>query len=310
MKLFCCGITSNELEKITDLVEKTKDYVDGLIWCVDSNPNSDSTFNYLEKNKKDGEIIRHRWVNDHGGQMNEFLQSPKLKNGYWVLCLDSSEVLTEGFLKDLNGYIDKWNKEYINAVFCSGRPYLFKFFDYLYLFGTPHWGLQGLRGEYVVIPEEEKSKYIINKRNLNPTKHYCWHNTKYYLYGRSNQMQLIYGKYGPEIIEKQEQQRIKFRLHLEELGVPLTLDGLENYFKQGEYTNEFINIVEDEFCLSEFFQTKILNMDFMETGGNGVHPRYRWSFKTYLKTSQINQKELGYKGKILTLNEKFGIKDE
>jgi hypothetical protein len=89
MRLFCCGITSNETEKIKDLIKITKDYVDGYVWCVDSNPNSDETCQLLENNKKEGRIVRHPWVNAHDWQANEWLHCGAIKDGDCCLLYTS-----------------------------------------------------------------------------------------------------------------------------------------------------------------------------------------------------------------------------
>ena len=280
-KLFCCGITSNEREKITNLIIRTKPYVDGFIWCVDEKSN-DGTFEILDANKKDGKILKHYWSNSHDFQANEYLLSGTIKNEDWILICDTSELPTEFWLKRMRYDIDLFEKQKFGALYCSGRPYLVKYWDHMFFLFTPHWSLQGVKDQIYIIPEEEKYLYIENKRDLDKTKHYCIHNTKYlYCYGRSNQTELAYGKYGRQIVDFHENKRFEFRHYARKvLKLDYTLDSLENYFKKSNYTEEFINYVQLEFPMSEFFQVKILGMDFIK---EIVPKRYKFSFRDYLK---------------------------
>lgn len=299
-KLWCCGITSTEKEKINDLIKSTKDYVDGFVWCVDSNSNSDETFNLLDKNKKEGKIVRHFWINAHDWQANEYLHCGIIKDEDWILICDSSEIPTKFFLENLRNNIETWEQLGIGAIYCSGRPYLVKFFSHQYFFLTPHWSYQGIVGKIGTISEDTKHQYIENKRDLDKTKHYCIHNTKYlYCYSRSNQTELTYGKYGQEIVQFHEQKRFEFRNYARKiLKLDFTLESLEQYMRMGNFTEEFINYCELEFAMSEFFQIKILGMKFIE---EIVPQRYKWSFRNYLNFNDgfINK---NYRGTILVYN--------
>ncbi len=161
-KLYCCGITSTETDKIKEIIERTKNYVDGFCWCVDSNTNSDKTFKLLEENKKDGKIVRHLWQNAHDWQANEWLHCGLFKDGDWILMLDSVELPSELFISNIQFYINQLKNQNSQALYASGRPYLFKFNEYLYFQFSPHWMLAGGNGKIVMITDKEKDKLIIN----------------------------------------------------------------------------------------------------------------------------------------------------
>ncbi len=301
-RLFCCGITcESELNKIKDLIIKLKDSVDGFVWCVDES-NSDTIYHFLDENKKEGKIVKHQWQNAHDWQANEWLHCNTFEEGDWIWMFDSSESPTDFWIKYIREHIKILEQKNITALFFSGRPYLFKYSDYLYFFGTPHWGLYGLLGNAISIEEQTKNTYIINKRDLNPDKHYQEHDTKYYLYGRSNQMQMFYGKYGQEIINYHEQIRIQFRSEMKNLGYQCNLTDLEKCFKKGGLSEFIQDTIELEFCLSEFYQRKILNMDFMT---EIVPRRKKWSFKEYLLNG--NGYKDGYESTIDKYNKQFRI---
>jgi hypothetical protein len=158
MKIFCCGITSTETDKIKELIEITKNYVDGFCWCVDLNSNSDETFKLLEENKKEGKIVRHPWQNAHDWQANEWLHCGLFKEGDWILICDSTELPTDIFISNIKFYINQLESQDAQALYASGRPYLFKFNDYLYFQSTPHWMLCGGSRKVIIITDKEKDK--------------------------------------------------------------------------------------------------------------------------------------------------------
>jgi hypothetical protein len=280
-RLFVCGITSNETEKISELISRTKDHVDGYVWCVDSNSHSDETHTLLEKYKGEGKIVRHPWVCAHDWQANEWLHCGIFQDGDWILMLDSSEMPTP-FL--MEGIKDRIRRKLIDqdmfAMYASGRPYIFKYSEYLFFQGTPHWGLYGFRFRALAIPDEEKKLFIDNLRDLNPAKHYQEHDTKYYLYGRSNIIDAFYGKYGQKIVDFHEGLRMAFRAELTNLGYRTTLPQLETYFRNGVFSDFAKQVIEVEFCLSEYYRRVILGEDFMK---DIVAKRERWSFQDHIK---------------------------
>ena len=97
-RFFICGITSNELEKISDIVNRTSEYCDGYVWCVDSNSNSDETFNFLEKNKKFGNLKPVKIYADNIDLRIDKIESSGIKEVY-----DLKEPATHSF--SANGII-------------------------------------------------------------------------------------------------------------------------------------------------------------------------------------------------------------
>lgn len=295
-RIFICGITcGSEIDKIKDLVEKTKDYVDGYCWTVDDKPLREHFYkpkeqtlellNFLESNKKSGFITQLPWKNAHDWSANEWLHCGVFKNGDWILMCDSSELPTNEWLKNIRDYISSFERDGHIASYWSGRPYLFKWSEYLYFQGTPHWGLYGLQGSVLYPKEETKAYHIINKRDLNPAKHYQEHDTKYYLYGRSNIIGAFYGKYGEKVVNMHEGIRRKFRDYLKKHFGEASLKTLDLLFAQKidswENRDFVIGVIEIEFCLSEYYRRTILKEDFMK---DIVPKREKWSFENYLKT--------------------------
>ena len=158
-KLFCCGITSNEEENILDLVNSTKDYVDGFCWTVHTD-SKDRTFQTLEENKKLGKITQVPYIKFHDISANFWLYCGAIKNDDWIIVNDSKEKLTKFWLEKIREDIIGYERDGIGSVYCSGRPFLFRFVEGQQFMFTPHWALVSPIGKVIVIPEDEKSKYI------------------------------------------------------------------------------------------------------------------------------------------------------
>ena len=240
MKLFLGCITNyREFENIKDLVNTTKDVVNGFTITVDSNyPSEDKEkyqefCNFLEENKKDGKIVYHPYNKAHDWQTNEYLHCGIIKNEDYLWIFDSKELPSDLWVKTIHQSILKCEKENWGAIFFSGRPYLLKFWDHFQCLWSPHWMIHGFIAPVMQGTDQMKKDLIINKRDLIPWLHYSVHNTKYYYeHGRSNQMDLAYGKYGQGVVKFHENERFKFSHYCRKvLNLDFILDSLENYMK-------------------------------------------------------------------------------
>ena len=78
--LYLCGMTSaGNKANLCEMIEPILDYFDGLIWTF--HYPKDEGAEYLEKNKKNGEIIYAKWCNRHGYSQNHFLWQGPMKEG-------------------------------------------------------------------------------------------------------------------------------------------------------------------------------------------------------------------------------------
>lgn len=294
-KLWLCGITQNRANDIDEMTKDIHQYFDGLIF-VDGY-SDDGTFELLNERKGHGEIIQRKWTNDHDFQMNEFLRQGPMKNGDWFVVLDSPDRANEDWCKNLKEEIKKLEQERVGAISMAGKVYLAQYFDHMFYFQSPHWGLNGIVGNIKDYNEEEKKNCITSVRFDDPAKSGLLHPVKYYyVYGRSNHSQLLYGKFGGQIVNRHENQRLNFRLYCQnELGLELTLDSLEEYMRKGEFTEYFIESVDMEVNLKDFYRYKILEQDFVtEIDKN----RHNWSLAYYLKSKNKDQKYTEYTGPI------------
>ncbi len=292
-KIWLCGITQDRLKDIDEMLSpEVLDLVDGIVFT--DGYSTDGTYELLQERKGEGKIVQRRWTNDHDYQMNEFLRAGVMQNGDWFFILDSPERLSKVWIETAREGIDKYDKDGIGGVSMSGRIYLAKYYDHLFIYPSPHWGLQGCLGKHAGVSDEDKAKLLINTRDNDPQESYLLHPTKYYyVYGRSNHTSLMYGPFGPKVVEYHENIRVRFRLYCySDLGLDYSLESLEEYMHKGDFSEEFIEITEVEYSIKDLFRLKVLGQSYEEIVDN----RYNWSFKKYLETGEVKQSKSDYIG--------------
>jgi len=292
-KLWVCGITQDRAKDIEEmLTPELLDAVDGLVFT--DGYSTDGTYELLNEKKGEGKIVQRRWTNDHDYQMNEFLRAGVMDSGDWFFILDSPERVSKKWAESVRDDIEKYEETNIGVVAMSGRAYLAKYYDTMFIAPSPHWGLHGIMGEFKVFEDDEKAEHIINTRDGDPQESYLLHPTKYYYcYGRSNHTSLMYGDFGSKCVNYHENIRIRFRLYCQNvLNLDFTLDSLEEYMKKGDFGDDFIEIAELEYSIKDLFRLKVLGQSFEKIADN----RYNWSFKKYLETGEIDQPKSDYIG--------------
>ncbi len=303
MKIWLCGITQNRLKDIDEMTKDTYQFFDGLNF-VDGY-SDDGTYELLESRKKEGSIVRRKWTNDHDFQMNEFLRQGSMKNGDWFVCLDSPDRINPEWLKTMRSDIQEYEKKNIGGVSMGSKIYLVRYFDHLFYFQNPHWGLNGVVGNVLGFNIEEKENYVTSTRFDDPARSGLVHPAKYYYsYGRSNHCQLLYGQFGQNVVSHHEARRISFRYYCQEkLGLELNLNSLIEYMKKGEFTEAFINAVELEVNMKDIFRHSVLGKDFVT---NIDKNRHNWSFRNYLLSGDEDQFNTDYVGPINSYLKQLG----
>lgn len=263
MKIFLCGITHNDYQNIEELTS-VYDCFDGLIF-VDGG-STDGTKELLESRKKEGSIIYRNWTNDHDFQMNEFLRQGPMKIGDWFLIRDSRERFNKDWIKDIKNLISHLEINNIQSIYNYGKGFGFKYYDDMFFLGTPHWGLNGARQNYIDLSnffDEEKKEHTWRLKDGEGNRaesNFIDHFTKYYyVYGRSNHMLLgrENDKNGFEIAENNRQ---KFRLYCSKLGLEFTLDSLKNFLQKQDWKKDsvFVEMFNKEEILKTFYRWHIL----------------------------------------------------
>lgn len=309
MKPLLLTMTQERKEHISLMLKNIYPTFDGIVAVVNL-PSNDGTIELLEANKGNGKIITQNWTPNHAFLMNHLLFYGGIKNGQYCVYLDSPESMTDLFISELPQMLEDFEKNEIGALYWDQRPYIFKYNPYMEFYGAVHWGLTNIFGKIITI--ENKDKYIINRRKETPKYYGSLNGTKYYLcYYLGNDIQLVYGKYGENIVNYHENLRKQFQMYCtDKLGLNIsTLDDITNYMKKIKNKEVipdsfFIEMVELEFRLSELFQIEVLGQDLLT---DIVPKRYKFSFKDYLAGNSGFPEN--YLGTILKYNKHFNIKD-
>ncbi len=322
-KIWICGqvAASGQLANMTDLV-KTFSYFDGAIWTVNyaADGQDDGTAALIQETIKThnllGDVLKTRWVNIHSIGMTMFLQCGLIEEGDWLLVVDAQELPKEPWLKGMRSQVENFENDNITAMFW-GRPYFFKFNNQMVYEGSTHcWPKPFCGGKILSVQDESKVVYendcvhfgdfLVNRKNFDDTM--LLHACKYFwVYDLTNEAHNQYGKFGNEVIKFHEQNRQAFRRYCKhKLGIPLTLEGLEAYFRAGQYDETFVEYVELENVFKDFFRRVVLGQPREDI----LKKRYNWSFKYYLEHKSIDQPFCQFVGTRNRYNEKLGLPQE
>jgi hypothetical protein len=95
-----CCVTQNRINKVKNLVQKTIDYVDAMVF-VDAF-SVDGTKEWLESYSPKIKVVQRKWDDSFARQYDRFVKEIK---GGWLLILDDDELASEGMLKALRDII-------------------------------------------------------------------------------------------------------------------------------------------------------------------------------------------------------------
>ena len=173
------------------------------------------------------------------------------------------------FVKDIKKYVEFFRQKEIRFVHNNGKGFGFEYYDDLFFFGNPHWGLRNARPKYLnmldLFQKERDFAYRLldGEEGGRPLHNYIDHFAKYYyVYGRSNHLML--GRDDkPQEYEELEQNRQKFRLYCCSLGIDFTLEALKDYLSKDYWKNDkiFCKLFDKEEILKTFYRWHILKHD-------------------------------------------------
>lgn len=311
MKLWLCGMIKGDRPTLEKSIPLVYDYFDGLIFVVDDRVSS-SDFEWLYAYKKDGDIFKKRWVNDHAHTSNEVLLRGIMNEGDFFVWIDETDQLNLDFVKGLREQIKKWGEAGVGAVHID-HPFVLMYNDGLRFSGSPHWGVTNVLGQHIALEKEpgyKKENYVTNGRDFfrsafyNPAKY--WFTYPNF----SNHTQLLYAHFGQEVWRQHELSRIQFRYYCRyQLGIELSIDGLINYLAKhkGSYTGYLEQMIETEIHLKDLFRLYVLKQPVQDLVDN----RFNWSYFKWKETGKVDQKkDDGFVGLYNKYNLSIGKQEE
>lgn len=308
-KLYCLLITQNREKDIKELISNLYPTFDGIISCVHK-PFLDNTHLILEENKGKGRVVtREFFPYHHSHSMNELFYCRHLKENDKILILDSPERATDKLISEIKDIFKWMDSNNISMIFGDGRPYLISYEKEMFFHSNPHWTIDGFSKKIASWNTEQKESYIINTRYNNPAQSFCLNPIKYQFcyHAENNEMFSTYYKYGADIYSYHYKMVKEFKRYCEnKLNINLdNLDGLIDYLKKIESKEivpdeYFVDFMEKDFRISELYQLKVLNYDFMTK----MHPRFKWSIKEHFQTGN-GWNNPDYKGLILKYDEQL-----
>ncbi len=252
-------------ENLKEIIEPIKSYLDGVIVVFHNPVGDDAGAKYLESVKGAGKIIYRDWIFRHDISQSETLWTGVLEEGDYGIICDTLERPAIEFVSEIKTF---WQPQMeindTDCIYYFGKAYLFKYNENMYYSGSPHWALRGvMNGVEVCRGFPDESKMRLNVRPIKRTDPFGFidHYLKYYLYpAGSNHCLLGLEKNGdPKILFPQrEHQRLEFRKELKKRGIPLTVEGVKELFKNplDETMRKFVN---GELILNNFYQYHVLD---------------------------------------------------
>lgn len=253
-KIWLCGMTSaGNLDNLKAMIEPVIEYFDGLIFTF--HYPTDEGADFLEKNKKAGEIIYAKWVKRHQYSQNHFLYQGPMKEGDYFILLDSMERISPEFCKNhLPKMLDYMKENNVALISNCGKGLLFRYNELAKFEGSPHWYITGIDGHTANV-ELEKTHFWNVRGEQRDKFHFIDHYAKYYIDypAGSNHCLLGLEKNGDpmKLFPLREHARLAFRKLLESRGIEVSYVAVKEYIKANK-------ILDPE--MKEFFNTeKILN---------------------------------------------------
>jgi hypothetical protein len=275
-KLWLCGMTSAGNEKnLREMIEPILEYFDGLVWTfhlpietieTDSAGSfvvTDSGYEFLERNKKEGKIVTAEWCDRHGYGMTHYLWQGPMQEGDFFVQLDSTERLGKEFAAHLRSICADMEEKNIGMIAHKGKGLIFRYNELLEFRGSPHWSPINVIGQVAQVELEENEFWNVRNENRDPF-HFVNHYLKYYLYpAGSNHCLLGLEKNGDpqKLFPEREERRLRFKKYLRKYEIPLTVEGVINHLQEQKEKplEELLYFVNSEKILNDAWRYHVLN---------------------------------------------------
>lgn len=258
----------NSLTNLKELIEPVREFFDGIVCVLHDSENSPEQ-TYLDSLPLPTTIIHLSFARRHAFSRNHYLWCGPIEEGAWLCQVDVLERLNSQFAANLRPFIASAESQGINAVFYYQKAFIYQQHESLEFIGSPHEGLRRHDGKMRAAelsqqyPIETDIRYSV--RHLKRDTSFSWigHYAKYYIeypYG-SNHCLLGNSDRGDEmtIFRQREYMRNTFRDYMRLKGMPLTVDGVIQYWRDHPLDEAMRRFVNGEKVLNDLYRYRILN---------------------------------------------------
>ena len=241
-KLWFCGMSGpDSLENLQELLGPIHGLFDGIVWVLHDAVGSEEE-KYLESIKGEGKIIHYYYNFRHNESRNQYLWCGPIKQGDWVCSCDDLERVPASFAGQIKPLIQDLKDKGYNAAFYFEKPFIFEYHESMRFDGNPHEGLRrndhGMRAIELSksLPDEKLVRENVRAQKRQDSFGWCYHYAKYYISCPWGSNHVLLGNEARgnsmDLYHERETLRVDFRNYLLSLSVPLTLDGLKEFFKK------------------------------------------------------------------------------
>ena len=265
-KVWLCGITnSGNEENLKELISPVIEYFDGLVWTF--HYPKDEGAEFLEKNKKDGEIIYAPWRGRYDFARNHYLFSGNIKEGDWFFNIDTEERISKEFCRNMPEYLESFEKKELDSLFYEGKFLAFKFNEWMHWKNSIHECVTGNQKgiELKGCEPFDDDPIRTNLRSLKRGKFDIIKQAlRYYLTPASIHCLLGCEKV-PELYKKRMEVRHFFRQHMMELNIdPTDTEAVLAYIISDEADEDTQKCVEFEKYLNDAYRYYKLGEEELE----------------------------------------------
>jgi hypothetical protein len=269
IKPYLCFMAGpNEKTNLKELVDPLIPYIRGICALVHDADEFDTGASYLlgVNNELGAGNVIFGPYGRHDHSRNRILYETGIKEGDYLIFIDTLERVSPIFAKNLNYLIGLMEKDgIIDILTFYHKPYLIRFREDMYYRGNPHEGLLGDRelcrvefNQY----EPDESKVRINMRPIkraNDKFHWVSHYLRYLLLPNSNQNLLGLEHHAAKYpFEKKEEIRKRLIQFLAKNLYPRTVDGVLEAMRRVGPNGEMKDFINGHKILNDFYRLKVL----------------------------------------------------
>jgi hypothetical protein len=266
-KTFLCGITySKEIQGIRENIIPISHFFDGLVWTVNfqgDKPNSGDTelVQLLNISCGEGEISPLKWINRYDFPRNRYLFSPKIREGDYLVVLDSLEKMSEDFTRDEIPKLTKLMEDnHLDLIVLHGKTLIVRKNENMAYTNALHEQIRPIQraAELTQIEGyEDSSQYFTNTRmSVREPFYLARQFMGYYLI---SPIQCLMGAEGnEELYRHRVANRERFKTFCRNMEIDWDKESITEMFKSRFMDEELREIINGEKILNDYYRLEVL----------------------------------------------------